>query len=251
MDIYRQSESEFRRNPVGFVELAHSWAAGGMVPSTEHETWLNRLSRPRITKPADARNALWGVLSYPERGRALVWLNRFELLNELLSSWEGNEARQSLRLRAVDEVHLERWAQGLTKIAFDWLCVYMDQRADGKLGGWALTGLATLLLTGDEETESWALRIEKDLLSFGAKPGETGRVVTAVREFPLLYDAILSGHALRRTISPTAIIATLSTLFAEPCHSDEIRIRGMQFADQLLLRFAAPEEHPASDKRRK
>ena len=240
-NILHRPEPDFREDPVLFVELAHAWAAGGPAPTPEHETWLRELPRPLISKPASARAALWGVLSFPERARSLAWLDRAGLLEEIIPSWSGDYFRQSLRLQAVDEVHLERWADGLSASAFDWLCVYQDQKADDRLGGWGLTGLSTLLLSGDEPAAAWALRVSKDLKALGAATGEIERVVTAIHEYPEFYEAIAANVPPARAISPTAIVATLATLMIIPEIPAETQARGTRFADSLLLRFAAPE----------
>ena len=241
MNILNRPESDFREDPTLFVELAHAWAAGGPAPTAEHEAWLRELPRPLISKPALTRAAFWGVLSFPERARSLTWLERAGLLEEIIPSWSGDYFRQSLRLRAVDEVHLEHWADGLSESAFDWLCVYQDQKADGRLGGWALTGLATLLLSGDEPAASWALRVSKDLKALGAAKGEIERVSTAIHEYPEFYQAIADDQPPARAISPTAVVATLATLMVIPEIPAETQARGIRFANSLLLRFAAPE----------
>jgi hypothetical protein len=242
MNILHLPESDFREDPALFVELAHAWAAGGPPPSAKHEAWLRELPRPLISKPALTRAAFWGVLSFPERARSLAWLERAGLLEEIIPSWSGDYLRQSLRLQAVDEVHLEHWADGLSASAFDWLCVYQDQKADGRLGGWALTGLATLLLSGDEPAASWSLRVSKDLKALGAAKGEIERVTGAIHEYPQFYEAITANSPPVRAISPTAIIATLATLLVIPEMPAETLTRGIRFADSLLLRFAAPEQ---------
>jgi hypothetical protein len=242
MDLQALTEVEFLSNPVLFVELVHAWAAGEAAPTAEQEQWLSRMDRPVIIRPADARTALWGCLSYPERGRSLAWLDRYGLLDELIPSWSGDSHRQGLRIQAVEEVHLEHWSRNLSKTSFDWLCVYMDQKVDGRLGGWALTGLAALLLSGDEPAGNFASRVAADLKALGASAGERERVVMAIREYPGLYDAIMSGQLPKNSCSPTAVIATISTVFVIPRISTELCDRASQFADKLLLKFAAPEQ---------
>jgi hypothetical protein len=247
---FDRTEAEFRENPVLFVELVHDWSAGGSMPASHHESWLRQLPRPIIATPSMAREALWGALSYPERARSLAWLHRMGILEELLPSWAGDETRQALRMNAVEEVHLERWAEGLSKPAFDWLCVNFDQKVENRLGGWALTGLATLLLTGDEPADSFALRVEADLKQLGAKPGECERVVTAIREFPLLEEALRTNHLPPQNFSPTGIVAAISTLFAQPGHSEDRFTQAIKGCDLLLLRFAAPENGPSRKKKK-
>jgi len=248
-DLAKLTEAEFRDNPVLFVELAREWAAGGPEPTKEHTEWLQALPRPLIVKPASARDALWGVLSYPERARSLTWLDRAGILEELLPAWGGDYFRQALRLQAVEEVHLERWGAGLSKSSFEWLCVYQDQKADGRLGGWALTGLATLLLAGDEPANTFAVRVQQDLKALGASEGERERVLTAIREYPELYDALMTSTTPSRNFSPTAVVATLSTLFVIPRIPEDTCRRAMICGDKLLARFAAPEEPAVPTKR--
>jgi hypothetical protein len=236
------TEADFRDNPVLFVELAREWAAGGPEPTKEHTEWLRKLPRPLIAIPASARDALWGVLSYPERARSLSWLDRAGILEELLPAWSGDYFRQALRLQAVEEVHLERWSVGLSKSSFEWLCVYQDEKADGRLGGWALTGLATLLLAGDEPAPSFAARVQRDLKALGASDGERERVLTAIREFPDLFDAMMTCTLPARNFSPTTVVAALSTLLVMPQIDVVTCQQAMACGEKLLARFAAPEE---------
>jgi hypothetical protein len=248
MNLVVRSEADFRDNPVLFVELARNWAAGGPPPDPEHEEWLRQCPRPLIVRPAAAREALWAVLACPERARALAWLDRAGILEEILPSWSGDYFRQSLRLQAVEQVHLEPWAEGLSETAYDWLCVYEDQLVDGRLSGWALTGLATLLLSGDEPADAFATRVAKDLKALGATAAERERVAVAIREYPELYDAILSCTVPSRSFSPVGIVATLSTLWVIPDLNMDLRLRAAQCADRLLSRHAAPEERSVRPK---
>jgi hypothetical protein len=241
-DLAELTEADFRDNPVLFVELAREWAAGGPEPTKEHSDSLLALPRPLFAKTASARDALWGVLSYPERARSLSWLDRAGILEELIPSWSGDYFRQALRLQAVEEVHLERWADGLSKSSFEWLCVYQDQKLDSRLGGWALTGLATLLLAGDEPAASFAARVASDLKALGASEGERERVLTAIREYPDLQDALMTCTLPTRNFSPTTVVATLSTLFVIPDVEPETCRKAIACCDKLLARFAAPEE---------
>jgi hypothetical protein len=239
-----RQKADFRDNPILFVELAHEWAAGGPMPEPDIEAWLREWPRPVISKPAAAREALWGALSYPERGRSLAWLDKTGLLQELIPAWDGNPLRRALRLKAVEEVHLERWAGDLSNTAFDWLSVYQDQKVDGRLGGWAMSGLATLLLVGDHPPDVHAARVANDLNSLGANEGERERVVTAIREYPELYRTITTCTPPSRTFSPTGIVAVLSSLMIEPGVSADTRSRWISCGDRLLTRYAAPDHAP-------
>src|SRR5512141_1339624 len=117
MEIAALSEADFRAHPALFVELAHEWAAGGSAPEYRYERCLADLPRPLFPDPIAAREALWGLLSYPERGRALAWLDKMGILEEMIPAWGGNAVRRALRLSAVEEVHRERWAAGMDSLA--------------------------------------------------------------------------------------------------------------------------------------
>jgi hypothetical protein len=244
MSVSVRQMADFRDNPILFVELAHEWAAGGPVPEPLYEAWLRELPRPLISNLSAAREALWGALSYPERGRALAWLDKVGLLQEIIPAWAGDPHRRALRLRAVEEVHLERWAGGLSDITSDWLSVYQDQRVDGRLGGWAMTGLATLLLTGDDPVDVHSQRVAADLKNLGANEGERDRVVTAIREYSELYRAVTTCTLPARTFSPTGIVAVLADLMIIPDVSDQTRANWIACADRLLTRYAAPDHAP-------
>ncbi len=230
-------EAAFRENPVMFVELAHQWAAGGERPSERHEAWLESLPRRRIRQPDLARESLWGVLSYPERGRALAWLDKMGLIEELIPIWLGDARKRDLHLRAVEEVHLERWAKGLSKTVLSKLNAFMDQKVDGRLNGWALTSLATLLLESNGYTERYGERLNEELRELGATEAERMRVMTAVIEYPYLHVALTKerNHADVK-YSPTTIVATLATLYADRSVTDQQRSRAMTLTDGMLAR---------------
>ncbi|HEY3295213.1 MAG TPA: hypothetical protein VGL38_07230 [bacterium] len=244
MTVPIRRRADFRDNPILFVELAHEWAAGGPRPEPQYEAWLRELPRPIISKPALAREALWGTLSYPQRAQSLEWLDSVGLLQEILPVWDGDPLRRALRLQAADEVRRERWSGGLSDTAFDWLSVYQDQRVDGRLGGWAMSGLTTLLLIGDNPPDIHAARVAADLKTLGANDGERERVLTAIREAPELFRTITTCSTPARTFSPTVIVAVLSSLMIEPDISEETMHRWITCADRLLTRYAAPDHAP-------
>ncbi|MDD5087899.1 MAG: hypothetical protein PHI18_03755 [bacterium] len=234
------TETDFQSKPLLFLDLARRWAAGDAEPTEEQELWLKRAPRPIVVFPSEARPALWEILLSPQRGRALAWLDRMGILEEILPVWGGEFLRQALRLQAVEEIHLEHWATGLSDDAYDWLCVYQDQRIESGLNGWAITALATLLLTGDEPLEDHLPRVARDLRALNAGAGERDRVEDAVREYPELFQAVVEDQLPSRSFGPTTIVATLATLFVYPNVTDELRTRARRIGDQLLLRFAAP-----------
>lgn len=241
MNMTVPSQVDFELNPQLFLDYAAAWAAGGPPPDAQFETWLQTLPRPLLKSACAARESFWKLLSNPERGRALAWLDRVGILPEILPVWSGDAARRKLRLQAVEEIHRERWADGLGTTQFDWLCVYMDQQADGRLGGWALTGLAALLLAGDRDAPSHAELVSYDLRALGANEGERERVLTAVREYPLFGAAIQAEQTPLPRFAPTTVVATLATCFAEAADAALCK-RAMQVGDRALARHAAGTE---------
>ena len=230
-------EAEFRNNPVKFVELAKDWAQGGEAPTTEHEAWLTAIPKRRIRQPDAAREALWGILSAPERGRALAWLDRIGLLEELIPIWYGEAVPRDLHLRAVEEVHVEHWAKGLSKRALQKLNSYMDRRVDSRLNGWALAALATLIIESNGYTQRYNERLNEELRELGATDSERMRLMTAVIEYPFLRVAFAkNGEYSESSFSPTTVVAALSTLFADKTVPDERRNHAVGLADKMLTR---------------
>jgi hypothetical protein len=182
-----------------------------------------------------ARPALWELLSYPERGRALAWLDKVRLLEEIIPIWYGNMEQRLLHLRAVEELHLERWAKGLSKPALNNLNAHMDKSVDKRTNGWALAALATLLLESNGFTGRYGERLNEELKELGATDAERMRVLTAVIENPFLNVAFrTSGAYSEQKFSPTTIVAALSTLFADPRAKEELRVKAVQLADWML-----------------
>jgi len=230
-------EAEFESNPVRFVEVARDWAAGGSAPTPAHEQWLRELPVRRIRKPETAREALWDLLSYPERGRALVWLDKMRLLEELIPIWYGDAELRALRLRAVEEVHLERWAEELSKKALARLNAAMSERTDSRLSGWGLAALATLLLESNGYTERYGERLNEELRELGATDAERMKIMTAIIEYPFLRMAFKrDGDFAELKFSPVTVVAGLSTLFADEKAATELRARAGQLADRLLTK---------------
>jgi hypothetical protein len=231
------AEIPFRNNPVLFVELARDWAAGGEAPTVEHEAWLKSIPRRRIRQPDSAREAFWGILSAPERGRTLAWLDKVGLLEELIPIWFGEPESRELHLRAVEELHLERWAKGLSKRALQKLNAYMDQRVDGRLNGWALAGLATLVIESNGYTERYNERLNEELRELGATDGERMRVMTAVIEYPFLRIAFRKdGEYAESNFSPATVVAALSMLFGDDNIKDDVRAKSVVLADGMLTK---------------
>lgn len=229
-------ELAFRSNPVLFAELARDWAMGGEAPTEEHEAWLRAIPRRRIRQPGSAREAFWALLASPHRARALEWLDRHNLLEELVPIWFGDARLRALHLRAVEELHREGWADGLSARAMNLLRSYMDERVDGRITGWGLAALATLLLESNGATGRYNERLNEELRELGATDAERMRVMTAIVEYPFLRSAFRYGDTDGTKFSPTTVVAALSTLFADERATGEQRARAVKLADELLSR---------------
>jgi hypothetical protein len=215
--------TDFARNPVLFVELAHAWAAGGPAPAVEYEEMLTELTRPCFKTPSVAREQLWGVLSFPQRGRALVWLDKVGLLRELFPSWSRERERRKKRLNACEQVHVERWAEGLSDKSLRTINTQLDKPIGGGLSGWAVASLAALLLTGDVPSVEHAALVDHDLTKLGASPAEREAVRETILAYPPLYQTLTLDHPVTRTFTALTAVTTLSSLFAYENITDEQR----------------------------
>lgn len=216
------------------LQSSADWAAGGEAPSREMLSEVLALEPPRIEKPSEARDYLWSMLSYPERGRALAVLHAVNLLEELFPSWTTDIPEQDLRLRTVEEVHLERWACGLSETAFKKICSFHDEAVRGGLNGWALTGLAALLVRVSDQLPAYLSGLRLDLTSLGATDEEIERVCAVVGEFPLVFEALARAeHKSFRVLPATAVIA-LSALFADGRFDDEHITASIHAADKWV-----------------
>lgn len=215
-------------------EGAAAWAAGGERPSRDALTAVLELEPPRISKTSEARDLLWEILSHPERGRSLAILRAVGLLTELFPSWSEEISEQDLRLRSVEEIHLERWACGLGEYSFGRLCTFHDATVSGGLNGWALTALATLLARDNEQLPTYLAGLRLDLTSLGATDDEIERVSSIVSEYPVVFDALARGQAKGFRVLPATLVAALATIHADDRFEDEHRIAAIHAADKWI-----------------
>lgn len=228
-------EIEFKNNPLRFLELVRDWAAGGNPPMPEQEVWLGELPVRRIRQPESARAVLWDLLAYPERGRALAWLDRVGLLEEIIPIWFGDAKLRALRLRAVEEMHKEQWAEQLSKKALSRLNAAMNERTDGGLSGWGLAALATLLLESNGYTGRYGERLNEELRELGATDAERMKILTAIIEYPFLHIALTrASETIEQKFSAVTMVAALSTLYADDRVANDVRVRAAERADTLL-----------------
>ena len=219
-----------------FLESAVAYAAGEAAPSRELIAEVSELSLPRIIRPSDARDALWRILSFPERGRALAVLNAVDLILEIIPSWSTYMAVQEFRLAAVEEIHKERWADGLSETAFSKICSFHDAAVDNRLNGWALTSLATLLVHEAENIAGYLSSLRMDFSVFEAMDGEVERVVAILTEFPLVLTALAKGEEKSFKVLPATLVSVLATMFADERFTDEQTAAAIQAADRWLTK---------------
>lgn len=216
------------------LQHAVDYAKGEAVPPRDLIGQVAELDAPLLPNPADAREFLWQILSYPERGRALAILNAVELLGEFIPSWTAYTHVQDLRLAAVEQVHLERWADGLSEWPFSVICRFHDAGVDERMNGWALTALATLLVHDSEQIAGYVSSLRLDLTQLGATEGEIERVVSIVTEFPLVHSALQNGEYKNFKVLPGTIVAALATMLAAEGNTKEQIEAAVKAADRWL-----------------
>lgn len=216
------------------LEDAVTCAQGGDAPPRDLIGVVAELTPPLLPKPADAREYLWKILSYPERGRALAILNAVDLVEEFLPSWTAYTDVRDLRLAAVEQVHLERWADGLGEWAFGRICRFHDAGVDERLNGWALTALATLLAYDNEQVAAYVSSVRLDLTQLDATDGEIERIVSIVTEFPLVHKALKDGEHKSFSVLPGTIVAALATMLADQDNRKEQIESAIKAADRWL-----------------
>lgn len=217
-----------------FLECAVEYAQNGVMPQRDLIGEVSELPVPRVPKLSEAREYLWKILSYPERGRALAVLNAVDLLIEIVPSWTAYTDMQDLRLAAVEELHLEKWANGLGEWAFGRICRFHDEGVDGRLNGWALTAFATLLVYDSEHVAGYLSSLRMDLTELGATEGEIERVISIATEFPLVHQALRSGEYKSFAVLPGTIIAALATILATEENTPEQIAAAIKAADRWL-----------------
>ncbi len=217
-----------------FLECTVAHAQGGDVPPRDLIGEVAELEAPLLPKPSDAREYLWKILSFPERGRALAILNAVDLVEEFLPSWTAYTDVRDLRLAAVEQVHLERWADGLGEWAFGKICRFHDAGVDERLNGWALTALATLLVHDNEQIAGYVSSLRLDLTQLDATDGEIERVISIVTEFPLVHKALKEGEHKSFSVLPGTLIAVLATMLADQDNTKEQIDSAIKAADRWL-----------------
>ncbi|MBK6765441.1 MAG: hypothetical protein IPG71_03695 [bacterium] len=218
------------------LDDAVDYAAGGEMPARNLIVEVSELPALRISKPEEAREHLWKILAHPLRGRALAVLNAVDLLIEIVPSWTAYTHAQDDRLAAVEAVHLEQWADGLSEWSFGRICRFHDGGVDGRLNGWALTSFATLLAYESDSLAGYLSSVRMDLTQLEATDGEIERIISILTEYPLVYAAILAGDVKSFAVSPGAMLAALASTMTNQELSKEQICAAIDAADRWLRR---------------
>ena len=205
---------EIKKNPSLIVELARKLAesAGDETISAELVAQIKLLEHPVIPDRTTVRKLFWAILEQSHRHLGIQFLDEMGVLAELVPCWEGNGNRKNLRLKALENVHLEIWKPGISESVLNTICDVHDVVIDRRLNRWALTALATLLAGGDTENQIiWAKTVRRELHEFGATEAELVWIERLVREFnaALLF---LRGTDGECTLRPEHVVACISTL---------------------------------------
>jgi hypothetical protein len=91
----------------------------------------------------------------------------------------------------MEELHLERWAVGLSPEIFQKLCDEMGVVLDGGINRWAVTGLGILLAEGDLDSANHADAVRSDLKTLQITRSEQELILTLVREYPAAEKNLL------------------------------------------------------------
>ena len=203
---------DFRKEPWRLVELALAVAKDGFKPPEALELELKNLEEPPIRDLASASAPLWELLMLPERVEGLRWLDKVGLLSNLFPCWGGNPARKKMRLDAVMAVHLETWKAGLSDKVVQLILDTHNVVIEGRLNGWALTALATLLAGGDTENQYfWAKMVRRNMFELSATETEIVWVESIVFEYRKAIH-FLRGEVDEATMTPQIAVVLLSTM---------------------------------------
>lgn len=212
------------------------YAEGGDMPARNLIVEVSELPVPRIERPEEAREPLWKILAQPERGRALAVLNAVDLLIEIVPSWTAYTNAQDDRLAAVEAVHLEHWAEGLSEYAFSRICRFHDEGVDRRLNGWALTAFAVLLAYDSDSLAGYLSSVRMDLTQLEATDGEIERIISILTEYPVVYHALCDGQAKSFAVSPGAVLAALVSVITNQQLSKEQIDTALKAADRWLCK---------------
>lgn len=203
---------KFKNEPWRWVDFASKLATETIEWQTELEEALAGLSRPVVSPSEEVREAFWSVLIDPKRHIGLNWLSDMKLMEEFLPCWTGITPRKKLRLKAVEQVHLETWKEGLEEDVFKTICEIHDKTIDHRLNGWGLTALSTLLAGGDlEKQDQWSKNVRRGLFELGATEPEIVWVEKIVQEYRRGVKYV-RGEDPDGTVSAQLAVVLLSTM---------------------------------------
>jgi hypothetical protein len=202
----------FKDEPWRLVEVALALAKDDVQPDEKLDIALRKLEEDPIRDLLSASTPFWEIMALPERDKGLRWLDHVGLLSNLLPCWGGNPARKKMRLNAVEQIHLETWNDDLDEDVVQHIREVHDTVIDGRLNGWALTALSTLLAGGDTENQYfWAKMVRRQLHELGATEAEIVWIENIVAEYrKAIY--YLRGEAAEYPITAQLAITLMSTI---------------------------------------
>ncbi|MDP8207285.1 MAG: hypothetical protein P9L92_11520 [Candidatus Electryonea clarkiae] len=234
------SLDDFRKEPWRLVDVARIFAVEGTAPPDSLEAILTGSERVMIHDVLSASVSLWDLLASTKRHIGLIWLDKTGLLNDLFPCWGGNPARRAMRLLAIEQVHLETWKEGLSEQSITLICDQHDMVVDGRLNGWALTALATLLAGGDTENQYfWSKMVRRNLYELGATEAEIIWIENIVTEYRKAVHMV-RGETEAYTLTPQLAVTILSTMRIAGEDSSEEILQASKRVDDALKQQANP-----------
>jgi len=173
---------------------------------------LSRDDKPIISDLTSASVPLWDLLASDNRADGLRWLNKTCLLHQLFPCWSGNATRRTLRLNAVEQIQAGSWREGLSPEVISLIEDIHNVVIDGRLNGWALTALATLLAGGDTENQYfWSKMVRRNMFELGATEAEIIWVEQVVIDYRRAVQ-FLRGETEEAVLTPQQAVTILSTM---------------------------------------
>ena len=150
-------------------------------------------------------------------------------------AWAGDETRRRYRLETGERVCNGAWSIGVSDEAVRRIRTRHKESEISGGNGWNLTLLATLLLSGDLDTDTHAGLVQEDLEALGLTARRIEWVTTPIREYPPLLRCFLTGIIPQVSYSATTIVGTLSSMSADRRIPEEIRTTAGLIAGDMIL----------------
>ncbi len=206
-----------------WLDHARRLASGEAQPDDSIALAVESATSPRLGAMDSSvrRTRLWAVFSNPGRIEGLRWLHKTGLMGELVGGWmepHGSDERAcALALKAVEALHLERWAKVVDPEALKRGCSRLDLPLSSELGGWAGTAVALMLSAFDAPERDFARMARRALHSLDSPDIEAGAIMDILLGSSSIHAGGPPGAA---RFAPHSCIAALCRLEAAAGQDD-------------------------------